>query len=353
MNLKNTLLTIPEREDGGRTAYDRLDYQTAWGVSRLLELHSKKENYAIAFEFHDDIVVFNDAENPTKVIFYQVKTQISGNWTLAKITKRPTGKTGLKSSFAGKMLDNAIKFGASVEKLSFVSNQPLSDVIVIHGEAPISGACSEKIKKFVSDLQSEEPSFKDPEQTNLFFFRFSDLNLTNYEETILGKITIFLEEELGIHITPRPFALSINNYCRKRSKSLANLSSYDELKTSKCITKTDIDALLLQIKEQNEHRPDWTTVSTEIQNDLTFPEKIKIERAWKNYEIKIRSRPNAATIAFVQQMRLLIDDLLETAENLVDLMNKAYPQSEILVKLWEPDADIFFIKAAILYECKR
>lgn len=63
MGVKDTLLAVSQREEGGRTAYDRFDYQTAWGVSKLLELHNAGTNYAVAFEFHDD------ANEPEKAIF--------------------------------------------------------------------------------------------------------------------------------------------------------------------------------------------------------------------------------------------------------------------------------------------
>ena len=63
VGVKEFLTHVPEREKGGQTALDRFDYQTAWGVSRLLDLHEKGENYAVAFEFHDDIVALDEAQD--------------------------------------------------------------------------------------------------------------------------------------------------------------------------------------------------------------------------------------------------------------------------------------------------
>lgn len=100
MTVKDALLSLPQREDGGRTAYDRLDYQTAWGLTRISDLHQQGKNYAVAFEFHDDIISLDNAENPASAIFYQVKTKSSGNWSFAQITARPTSKGGKASSNA-------------------------------------------------------------------------------------------------------------------------------------------------------------------------------------------------------------------------------------------------------------
>ena len=88
MSVRESLLTITQREEGGRTAYDRFDYQTAWGVSKLLDLQDSSKNYALAFEFHDDIISLDDADEPAKAVFYQVKTKKVGNWSFAQFASR-------------------------------------------------------------------------------------------------------------------------------------------------------------------------------------------------------------------------------------------------------------------------
>jgi hypothetical protein len=351
VTVKSSLLSVQQREEGGRTAYDRFDYQTAWGISRLLDLHRKGQNYAVAFEFHDDIVALDDADQPTRAAFYQIKTKGKGKWTFAEITRRPTLGGNKKASFAGKMYDSFVKFGAVVEKLTFVSNQPLPEVLVVHGEESFSKADAKKLKKFVSNLASETAAFKNPAHASLFFFCFSELNLTSYEETVLGKIAMFLEQELGPHIPPRPFALMLNDYCRRRSKALADVSSFDELKASKAITRSNMSNWLAQAKSQHERRPEWTAVSAEL--NLPFPEKTRIERAWKDYEVELMARQNAATIAFTERVRKVIDEVLEAAKSLVDVINKVLPQVTPLVRTWKPSASDDFVKAVIAYELKR
>ncbi|NVD43198.1 DUF4297 domain-containing protein [Ensifer sp. HO-A22] len=105
------LLNVPERENGGRTAYDRFDFQTAWGISKVIDLHKGGANYAVGFEFHVDLVELDDADAPTTAVFYQMKSLDSGHWTLSRILDRPVAgknkkKQTLKSSIAGKVFDN-------------------------------------------------------------------------------------------------------------------------------------------------------------------------------------------------------------------------------------------------------
>jgi len=314
-------------------------------------LHEEGKNYAVAFEFHDDIVSLDDTDVPTSAIFYQVKTKASGNWSFAQITSRSTSKGIKKSSFAGKMFDNFVRFGAVVEKLVLVSNQPFPDVIVVHGEQSFSKAEKKKLAKFVTDLAAEAAGFKDHEHTSLFFFVFSDLNLSNYENTVVGRIAAFLEQELGSHIPPKPFALALNDYCRRRSKSLADLNSFDQLKASKFVTRADMVKWLSQAQDQHERRPEWASVANDL--NLPFAEKTKIERAWREYEITLRSRPNAATIKFTEQVRGIVDEAIDQADDLVALIDAVIAKVRPIVSEWKAGTNDQFVKAAILYELKR
>lgn len=351
MNVRETLLNTTQREEGGRTAYDRFDYQTAWGVSKLLDLHDSGKNYALAFEFHDDIISLDDADEPTKATFYQVKTKKTGNWSFAQITSRTT-KNGVKqASFAGKMFDNFVRFGAVVERLIFVSNQPLPEIIVVHGEQDFSSADELKLKKFVTSLADEASGFKDAEHTSLFFFAFSNLNLSNYENALIGRISDFLEQELGGHIPAKPFALMLNDYCRRRSKAIADFTSFDQLKVSKFVTRADMSKWLSQIRDQHERRPEWGSVAAEL--NLPFSEKTMIERAWKDYEVTSRARPNAATIAMSERMRTKIDAAIDHADDLMSLVDAVFAHVRPIVLAWKADASDHFVKAAILYEFKR
>ena len=351
MGIKDDLLTIPEREDGGQTAYDRFDYQTAWGLSRLLDLHDLDKNYGVAFEFHDDIVAFDDIDAPSQAVFYQVKTKKTGNWSFAQITSRAKAKKIKKPSFAAKMFDNFVKFGATVEKLAFVSNQPLPEIILVHGQKSFSTAEKEKLEKFVTNLSAEIGSFDDAEHTKLFFFVFSDLNLTSYEQTIIGKIAEFLEKHIGPEIPPKPFALALNNMCRRRSKKLADLTSFEQLKSSKFVTRADMLKWLAHVKDQHERRPDWHSIAPDL--DVSFVDKIKIERAWRDYEVTLRSRPNATTIAFIEQVRHIVDEALQSASSLNDIVNRAISKVRPLAQSWKTGCDDYFVTAIILYELKR
>ncbi len=352
LSVREELGATPEREDGGRTAYDRFDYQTAWGLTRVLALHKAGKNYAVGFEFHDDIITLDDADSPTKLVFHQVKTKTSGIWSFAQIVQRRKARGKHKPSYAGKMFDNFTKFGASVEKLSFVSNQPLPDVILVHGEEPFSIADRKKLEKFVTGLSEEITGFDADQHTSLFFFCFSELSLTNYEETLLGKIAMFLEGELNASVAPRAFALTVNDYCRKRSKSLADVENFEQLLGSKFVTRDNMMKWLAQTQEAHANPIKWDSVASDL-IEMKFSEKKRVERAWRDYETHLLERQNAATAEYIQNMSGAIEEQLDNAESLEHLLALTFPRASKLVLTWRPQSDEQFIKAAVLYESKR
>ena len=86
--LKAKLASTPQREDSGARTNSRYHYQALCGLVLVLERHKLDGEYALVFEYHDDIAVFDDRISPKSVNFYQVKTKKGGNWTPAALTKR-------------------------------------------------------------------------------------------------------------------------------------------------------------------------------------------------------------------------------------------------------------------------
>lgn len=77
MGVVEKLKESSKREEGGAVLNERLDYQFAWGIQRILALHAQEKSYAFLFESHDDILELDHEDTPTKVVFYQVKTRIA------------------------------------------------------------------------------------------------------------------------------------------------------------------------------------------------------------------------------------------------------------------------------------
>lgn len=85
MNAIEEIAKTQPKENAGSGTSLRFEYQMNWGLKKLLELEDSGEDYTIAFDYHDDIIVFDKEVDATAVDFYQVKTKKNGNWKLSDI----------------------------------------------------------------------------------------------------------------------------------------------------------------------------------------------------------------------------------------------------------------------------
>jgi hypothetical protein len=82
--LEEIAFTMPKENAGAGTSL-RFEYQMNWGLNKLLELENSGDDYVIAFDYHDDIIIFDKEIDATTVDFYQIKTKKNGEWGLREI----------------------------------------------------------------------------------------------------------------------------------------------------------------------------------------------------------------------------------------------------------------------------
>ena len=75
--LEEIAFTLP-KENAGASKSLRFEYQMNWGLNKLLELENCGDDYVIAFDYHDDIIIFDKEIDATAVDFYQIKTKKNG-----------------------------------------------------------------------------------------------------------------------------------------------------------------------------------------------------------------------------------------------------------------------------------
>lgn len=347
------LLNVAERENGGRTAYDRFDFQTAWGISKVIELHQAGANYAVGFEFHDDLVELDDADAPKSAVFYQMKSLDSGHWTLSRILDRPVAgkkKQTLKSSIAGKMFDNIKRFGAVVGKLVMVSNQPLSEVGARYEEVPLATLKAAEVSKFVAAMKLECRGFKESDHLGFFHYEQCRLGLGSYEEAVFGQVGMLLHER-NIDARPIPFALHLVNEGRRRSKKLAQIKDFEELKRSKFMTRQQVDGWLTELDNESTYRPTWESASRHLH--LDHRREAALSREWHNYMADRKHRWSAATLEMASEVKAKVTPLIEGADILAEGVNAAAPLVCGLIRKWKPGASDDFVFAAALYEYMR
>lgn len=347
------LLNVPERENGGRTAYDRFDFQTAWGISKVIDLHQSGTNYAVGFEFHDDLVELDDADAPTAAVFYQMKSLESGHWTLSRILDRPVaGKTKqtLKSSIAGKMFDHIKRFGGVVGKLVMVSNQPLSEMGAKYEEVPLATLDAADVTKFVTAMKLECRGFKEADHLAFFYYEQCRLGLGSYEEAVFGQVGMLLHDR-NIDAKPIPFALHLVNEGRRRSKKLAQIKDFEELKRSKFMTRQQVEGWLTELDSESAYRPTWEIASRHL--CLDHRREVILSREWHSYMAEKKRRWSAATLEMASEVRSKVTPVIEDMDTLGKGLDTALPLVSGLIRKWKPDASDDFVLAAALYEYMR
>jgi hypothetical protein len=200
MSLAQKLIDQPQREKSGSLAQERFDYQALWGLALIISNHESGDDYAIAFEFHDDVLLLDNSKAPTKIRFYQVKTKDRGHWTLTDLFRRPALKEGQKEenrplSFIGKLFSSYVSFPDETVEMSFVSNAPL-EFAGANENISFSSCDDEVFAKFLERLKKEHVSAT-VEQVALMQFVKADLSLHDASTHAKGKLHNFVVSSLG------------------------------------------------------------------------------------------------------------------------------------------------------------
>lgn len=351
LSLMDDLVTVPQREKGGSIALERLDYQASWAVSLVLMLHEKSDDYAIAFEFHDDIVVLNDSSQPTKARFYQVKTRTSGHWTVKRLTQRYKRRGGSENipSIVAKMYDNRIKFDSAAEILGFVTNQPCEFIEQSNYPCTFDGGDSIKTDAFKKALAAEVPSFA-ADHINLFEYHLSDLPLSRPGTMLRGLILQFLERELGILDCPSSaFVVVVLEHARERSKHMGSVTSFQDLMQAKALTRAQVQDMLDETKRRHQSRPKWSDVSSDL-TGISPVQKRDIGRAWAGYEIDKLSRASLAFEQFCTKLRDLVNNIVDDGQSLAEIVKSNLGHVRALAEQFGIPQDDAHLSAAFLYE---
>lgn len=316
-DLKKKLASTPQREDSGARTNSRYHYQALCGLVLVLERHKLDGEYALVFEYHDDIALFDDQSAPAKVQFYQVKSKKGGNWTPAALTKRDKKKGKDARSFLGKMYENVVNFGDAVENATFLSNAPTNFAPSGKQNFCLTECDSKTLKELVTKLE-EEFSSEDTVKSELLRVARTDLSLDDADTHAKGKLETFVVENLGeVEFSLSALFKAVSDECDSKSRATAvDLSDFDQVVAKRGITRDDTNGWLQAISSTI-NCPSWEEVSSE----LTLPalQKIRLAREWNSYRVEVLN-PNEAVrkvrrliVSFIQENdldELSLDDLL-------------------------------------------
>jgi hypothetical protein len=344
--LKN-LTSTPQREDSGARTNSRYHYQALCGLVLVLERHKLEGDYAIVFEYHDDIAVFDDQTTPERVQFYQVKSKSGGNWTPAALTKRDPKKGDKARSFLGKMYENVVAFGDAVETATFLSNAPANFAPPSKQKFCLTECDEEKLEEITQKLR-EEFSDEATIKSELLWVARTDLSLDDADAHAKGKLDAFVVEHLGeVEFSLAALFKAVSDECDSKSRATdVDLGNFDEVVSRRGITRSDTDGWL-QAVSSTVNCPKWEEFSSEI--NLPALQKVRLAREWNAYRVAVLNPDKA-----VRKVRRRISSYIQDHDlddlSLDQLLSQIFADVEMDARAELKTATDERIKAMILYE---
>lgn len=343
--LKQKIIEIPQAEDSGANTAKRYAYQACFGLALVLERHALDGDYAVVFEFHDDVAVFDDSSEPKAVRFYQVKTKDTGAFTSAQIAKK-TIKKGVKGlSIVGKMYRNVEQFENAIEASILVSN---AGAVFAKGSNEIcfKDCGEEDLNRILTRLKEEYPG-GGAIKIDLLHFQKCDLSLDDMDTHAKGKLDAFVNAQLGeVEFSVSALYRTVRQEISLKAKAPTSFDSFEQTVSDRGVTRDDAERWLETVKSVKDY-PKWEEISPDI--DLPAQEKARVRAAYNSFRIEVLN-PNEAH----RQVQRLIAEKLATGESaslgLGELASSIASQIEDESREIMPTIKSAELKAMVIYE---
>lgn len=359
MNLKDKLKTIKPRENAGSMASNRFDFQKNWAICKLIELSNLNEDFVLAFEFHEDIIIFDSSENPDFIDFYQIKTKNSGKFNLSALLKKQLQKNGNGNSILGKLFNNKLNFEEETKSLNLVSNTFFSFKDV-HNSKKENICCNDlryEEKQIITKTINSELNISCIDDfLKVLNFNVTDLTIEHHNEITSSKLNKLIEQKYTSDIKYNPSLAyrTIFDEIKRRNNIEKTPNNFEELIKYKAVTKADFDKFLhIVITEPNKISLLKTKIFNVLDNNgINTSERIKLNGSWKDVEIellKINNNFFIKTKTIIGKIIIDNEDLLDN--NIIDSIDLIYSQllkNDIILK--QNIYSEYFLKLLILIE---
>lgn len=356
MSTVDKLARTKPKENAGSRSSNRFEYQINWGLNLLLKMEEANEDYIMILDYHDDIVVCNSDSGSKYIDFYQIKTNISNMWTLGSLVGGNKNRTGSSSnpdfglSIIAKLISHVRQFKDS-RKLYFVTNSRLAKSIYGASDEEIGfdqlkqdaqNSIKEKVKKVLDDI--DDCAFE-----RLVFIQ-NQMNVNEYEQTMIGKLAQFLKRKFNIITDIDAVYTTLIGQLRKKNDCEIEVVNKEELLKNKTISHMEFKEYLKKLSIQKGFAEIRKEIISEISVGVNFYEKDKIK---KNLD------------SIYQDLMNYEDDELQNLHSEINNIMSSFDVSVECESLWDYTNSIYnslmqsynnykqhdelYIKALILY----
>jgi len=280
-------------ESGGEHNNDGVDFARYWAMYLLVALErAKHDDYAVLFEYIQDVALFNSPSKPTTAHLFQLKKKDRREWSIASLCRRPettddntdvpadntaqvqfdmfepiagecqahsktqapkrTKKTKkLKGqSPLGKLYLSVAKLPPTVEaRGTFVSNAPLSATVMdggsptLHSTLRLDALCEADTDNIRSRL-TKELGLENLTYLSKLSFDHTKLHPATMRETVRGALGQLLVDELRLPDTSGQLVTKLFEAFSKLGGRKHLLSSLEDIVNEKGFTKEAFGKLL-------------------------------------------------------------------------------------------------------------
>lgn len=355
--LKQNIVKIKPRENSGASSSNRFDFQKNWALCKIIELHDQPDDYLVTLEFHDDVIVFDSSTNPDKISFYQVKTNKKSNWTINSLIQRKKGQDGnLLNSHLGKLYEHFEKFDDSVASLNFVTNNKIKGLLSdgTKCEDTVGFCCNEidkkELDKIIQSLKDEHSLNNLKDFSSITFFKLGELSIDKHSDLTKVKLAEYIEKNMpDVKYQISPLYKSIFDEIRKKSNIEHSITSFEELRRYKSVSRQDFDSYLESLRYSESIKELHNSIESRLNSENADFLIIKNFRKYsKIYEIKKMTYNDKALKIIEKEIKkaiLNIDvnlGLVDSAEQVLSLLE--------IDRLINNDIDKELIQTIIFYQ---
>lgn len=338
MDLKSLLIQKAPREIAGARTSKQYDYQKDLSLYLLLENHTKKDDYVFLFDFHEDLVMLDSAQTPSKIDCFQIKTKTTkGNWTAKALIYRPDGN----ASHLGKLYYNKVIFDGKVNTLNFVTNATFSLELLDKTDSKlkatiIASELSSKEKDLFKEKIKEEYKLdSDPEYEGYTFFKVSDFYFDDSSTYCKGKLENFFHSLNPNHTANVTLAYNqIFNEIRIKTAYIFKESdncSWEDIVEKKGISKEKFDTILKLAGVYKSIEQKWNEIYLALVSAGVGTLEIKqLHSQWRTVNATILRQPdNTHLIKAIQT----IDEIIFNCQN--DSTTQSFSLSMLLNEIFQ------------------
>ncbi|WP_394697026.1 DUF4297 domain-containing protein [Pseudoxanthomonas japonensis] len=305
-SLKDLLIELEEREDAGSISADRFDYQKDWALLRLLGLHRKDGDYVLLCEFHEDIAVIDDPNNPTALSLFQVKTSEKGNWSVNKLVKQKPSKAGAPlPSILGKLCGRAKDISGGVVDFHIVTTTGFSakdgkskKIMDSPGHSLASKFLeASEWKELNSALHVELGIDLTSALQETLVFAVAELPLRMHPQAVSGELSSFLEEYApGSLISPAAFYRTLFDELRRITVAKKpSGASFAQVCAAKGVDRKKFDRMLAGAVRSAPHSFPFKSIDQELHRDgVSLGRRLDLGVASKSYYVRSLRSNDAA-----------------------------------------------------------